>query len=82
MKPNSADILVTNGTVLTLDAGDTEIYNGAVAIDKDTIAAVAPADKFGGWSVSKIIDAHGGTVSVERTKGVGTTFRFTISGRK
>ena len=62
MKPNSADILVTNGTVLTLDAGDTEIYNGAVAIDKDTIAAVAPADKFGDWSISKIIDAHGGII--------------------
>ena len=62
MKPNSADILVTNGTVLTLDAGDTEIYNGAVAIDKDTIKAVAPADKFGGWSISKIIDAHGGII--------------------
>mgnify|MGYP001827172149 FL=1 len=62
MKPNSADILVTNGTVLTLDAGDTEIYNGAVAIDKDTIKAVAPADKFGDWRISKIIDAHGGII--------------------
>jgi 5-methylthioadenosine/S-adenosylhomocysteine deaminase len=62
MKPNSADILVTNGTVLTLDSGDTEIYNGAVAIDKDTIKAVAPADKFGDWSISKIIDAHGGII--------------------
>ena len=62
MKPNSADILVTNGTVLTLDSGDTEIYNGAVAIDKDTIKAVAPADKFGDWRISKIIDAHGGII--------------------
>ena len=62
MKPKSADILVTNGTVLTLDAGDTEIINGAVAIDKDTITAVGPADKFGDWSVSKVIDAHDGII--------------------
>jgi 5-methylthioadenosine/S-adenosylhomocysteine deaminase len=62
MKPNSADILVTNGTVLTLDAGDTEIINGAVAITKDTITAVGPADKFGDWSVSQVIDANGGII--------------------
>jgi len=47
MKPKSADTLVTNGTVLTLDAGDTEIINGAVALCKDTITAVGPADRFG-----------------------------------
>jgi 5-methylthioadenosine/S-adenosylhomocysteine deaminase len=62
MKPKSADMLVTNGTVLTLDAGDTEIINGAVAIAKDTIAAVAPADEFGAWSVSQVIDANGGII--------------------
>ena len=55
-------MLVTNGTVLTLDAGDTEIINGAVAIAKDTIAAVAPADEFGAWSVSQVIDANGGII--------------------
>jgi 5-methylthioadenosine/S-adenosylhomocysteine deaminase len=62
MKPKSADILVTNGTVLTLDADVTEIINGAVAIAKDTITAVGPADKFGSWSVSQVIDAHGGII--------------------
>jgi 5-methylthioadenosine/S-adenosylhomocysteine deaminase len=62
MKPKSADILVTNGTVLTLDAGDTEIINGAVAIAKDTITAVGPADEFADWSISRIIDAHGGII--------------------
>ena len=62
MKPKSADTLVTNGTVLTLDAGDTEIINGAVAIDKDTITAVGPADEFNGWRISQIIDAHGGII--------------------
>ncbi len=62
MKPKSADILVTNGTVLTFDAGDTEIINGAVAIAKDTITAVGPADEFGDWSVSQVIDASGGII--------------------
>ena len=62
MKPKSADILVTNGIVLTLDAGDTEIINGAVAIAKDTITAVGPADEFGDWSVSQVIDANGGII--------------------
>jgi 5-methylthioadenosine/S-adenosylhomocysteine deaminase len=62
MKPKSADILVTNGTVLTLDAGDTEIANGAVAIAKDTITAVGPGDEFGDWSVSRVIDANGGII--------------------
>ena len=62
MKPKSADILVTNGTVLTLDAGDTEIINGAVAIAKDTITAVGAADEFGDWSVSQEIDANGGII--------------------
>jgi 5-methylthioadenosine/S-adenosylhomocysteine deaminase len=62
MKPQSADILVTNGTVLTLDAGNTEIINGAVAIAKDTITAVGPGDEFGDWSVSRVIDANGGII--------------------
>ena len=62
MKPKSADILVTNGIVLTLDAGDTKIINGAVAIAKDTITAVGPADEFGDWSVSQEIDANGGII--------------------
>jgi 5-methylthioadenosine/S-adenosylhomocysteine deaminase len=62
MKPKSADTLVTNGTVLTLDAGDTEIINGAVAIDKDTITAVGPADEFNDWRISQVIDAHGGII--------------------
>ena len=62
MKTKSADILVTNGTVLTLDANDTEITHGAVAIVKDSITAVGPADDFGDWSVSKVVDARGGII--------------------
>ena len=62
MKPKSADILVTNGTVLTLDASDTEIINGAVAIGKDAITAVGPADECSSWSATQVIDAHGGII--------------------
>ncbi|MEJ2727675.1 MAG: amidohydrolase [Deltaproteobacteria bacterium] len=62
MKPKSADILVTNGTVLTLDADATEIVNGAVAIGQDAITAVGPADEFGEWCIPQVIDARGGII--------------------
>ncbi len=62
MKPKSADILVVNGTVLTLNANDTEISNGAVAISKDTITATGPAIDFSDWSASRVIDANGGII--------------------
>ena len=62
MKPRSVDILVKNGTVLTLDDSNTAISNGAVAITKDTITAVGPTDEFTGWSASQVIDARGGII--------------------
>ena len=54
---NSADILVSNGIVLTLDNKNSQIKNGSVAIKKDKIVAVGNADEFATWEVSKIIDA-------------------------
>ena len=62
MKAKSADILVENGTVLTLNTNDTEISNGAVAISKDTITAIGPAIDFSDWSISRVIDANGGII--------------------
>ena len=62
MKLKSADILVTNGSVLTLDADNTEIINGAVTIGQDAIKAVGPANEFGDWSISRVIDARGGII--------------------
>jgi 5-methylthioadenosine/S-adenosylhomocysteine deaminase len=62
MKAKSADILVENGTVLTLNPNDTEISNGAVAISKDTITAIGPAIEFSDWSISRVIDANGGII--------------------
>lgn len=54
---NSADILVSNGIVLTLDNKNSQIKNGSVAIKKDKIVAVGDVDEFAAWEVSKIIDA-------------------------
>ena len=54
---NSADMLVSNGIVLTLDNKNSQIKNGSVAIKKDKIVAVGDADEFAAWEVSKIIDA-------------------------
>ena len=38
------DILISGGTVLTLDQGDTKWERGALAVDGDAIVAVGPAD--------------------------------------
>jgi len=58
----TADILVTNGTVLTMDANDQKITNGTVAIVKDTIVAVGHSREFAEWQASRIIDAQGGII--------------------
>ncbi|MGD2272642.1 MAG: amidohydrolase [Desulfobacterales bacterium] len=62
MKPNAADILVTNGIVLTMKHGDAPIYDGAVAIKKDKIRKIGPSDEFSNWKVSRRIDAQGGII--------------------
>jgi 5-methylthioadenosine/S-adenosylhomocysteine deaminase len=59
---NSADLLITNGMVLTMEPGQPTIENGAVAICKDSIAAVGPGDEFSDWTCQKIIDARGGII--------------------
>jgi 5-methylthioadenosine/S-adenosylhomocysteine deaminase len=62
MKPKSADILVVNGTLLTLNANHTEIVDGAVAINRDTITAVGTVNDLADWSASRVIDARGGII--------------------
>jgi len=62
MKPKSADILVINGTLLTLDASHTEITDGAVAINRDRITAIGSVNDFSDWSASRVIDARGGII--------------------
>lgn len=62
MKPKSADILVINGTVLTLGADHTQIVDGAVAIRRDTIAAVGSLNELADWSAARVLDARGGII--------------------
>ena len=57
-----ADILINNGIVVTMDAADRQMANGAVAIKGDSIAAVGQADEFENWSFNRTIDAAGGLI--------------------
>ncbi len=62
MQTKSVDIIVLNGTVLTMDAQETLMMNGAVAIKGDKIVALGPADAFSEFKAKRIIDAHGGII--------------------
>jgi len=62
MTQTSIDILITNGTVLQIDADSTRIENGAVAIAGDKIRAVGRAADFSAASASRVIDARGGII--------------------
>jgi len=58
----TADILISNGTVLTMDENGNEIANGAVAIRGDQIEMLGSAAQFEDWQVKKRIDARGGII--------------------
>ncbi len=60
---DKVDLLVTNGTVITMDAQRRVIENGAVAVRGDSILAVgASADLAGQYEAAKVVDAHGAIV--------------------
>ncbi len=56
------DIFVKNGIVLTMDAEDRIIGDGAVGIIGDAIADIGPADRFFESEARKVIDAEGGII--------------------
>jgi 5-methylthioadenosine/S-adenosylhomocysteine deaminase len=58
----SADLLITNGTVVTMNSEDMVIENGAVAVTGENIAAVGKADDLSGLRPLKRIDARGGII--------------------
>ena len=62
MKPKSADILIVNGTILAMDANQTPLINGGIAIARDRIAAIGPAAEFSDWRAARVIDAGGGII--------------------
>jgi len=59
---NDADILITNGVVVTMDSKETVIPKGAVAISKDRIADIGPSEKFSDCRAGKVIDAKNGII--------------------
>ncbi|MEJ2097353.1 MAG: amidohydrolase [Deltaproteobacteria bacterium] len=58
----AVDILVTNGTILTMDASGQVIENGAVAIKGDQIVDLGKAAEFEEIEAAERIDARGGLV--------------------
>jgi 5-methylthioadenosine/S-adenosylhomocysteine deaminase len=60
---DKADLLVTNGIVVTMDAQRRVIENGAVAVRGDSIVAVgASAEITAQYDAAKIVDAHGAII--------------------
>jgi 5-methylthioadenosine/S-adenosylhomocysteine deaminase len=57
-----ADLLITNGRVLTLDGNGSEIMDGAVAVGGERILALGPAADFNAWRIGHTIDAKGGLI--------------------
>ena len=58
----SADLLITNGTVITMDGQNTVIEKGAVAVKGENIAAVGKEGELSYFNTSKRIDAKGGII--------------------
>jgi 5-methylthioadenosine/S-adenosylhomocysteine deaminase len=60
---DKVDLLVMNGTVVTMDAQRRIITDGAVAVRGDSIVAVGPsAEIVAQYEAAKVVDAHGAIV--------------------
>jgi len=62
MTATPADLLITNGLVLTMDSQQRTIPAGAVAIRADRIVAVGKADEIAAGQAGRVIDARGGII--------------------
>ena len=62
-KPDTpVDLIVVNGTILTMDPAQPRIEDGAVAISEGRIVEIGPAAAFTGRPAGRRIDARGGIV--------------------
>ena len=59
---NKADVLISNGWVLTQNPDGASYPAGFVAITGNLIAAVGPADQAASWHAERHIDARGGLI--------------------
>jgi 5-methylthioadenosine/S-adenosylhomocysteine deaminase len=59
-----ADVLITNGLVVTMDDRMNIFHPGALAIRGDTIVAVGPEQDLASWTATarEVVDARGGAV--------------------
>jgi 5-methylthioadenosine/S-adenosylhomocysteine deaminase len=62
MQATPADILITNGWVLTMDPAHQVFPRGAVVVRGDTIAAVGGGQELSNTPAAKVIDARGGII--------------------
>ena len=62
MRTHRADLLVTNGIVLTINSEGTVIERGGLAIVKSRIAAVGTSAEMNKWTAPRIVDARGGII--------------------
>jgi 5-methylthioadenosine/S-adenosylhomocysteine deaminase len=58
----TADLLITNGTVLTMDPSGRVLPEGFVAVCQDRIAALGSLDEAAAWSAPRTLDAEGGLI--------------------
>ncbi len=59
---NEVDILIENGTVVTMDSHETVIKNGSVAVSGDRIVDIGPNEKFSDYRAARVIDAKNGII--------------------
>jgi 5-methylthioadenosine/S-adenosylhomocysteine deaminase len=62
MTATSADLLITHGLLLTVDAQNRTIPNGAVAVRGGRIAAVGTTAELSALPAAEVIDARGGII--------------------
>lgn len=61
--PQTCDVIVKNGFVITVDPKRRVYRSGAIAIQGNRIAAVGPEKEvLGAWRADRTVDAHGGIV--------------------